>query len=206
MKMSREDMVVRVRDMLNEDVASFWTDTQIEDSILEGVRFIASLTQAIQSIVTVTTSAGNREVIFIGTKVHYVEYNGVSLRRIAVKSFGNIPTNTSAPEFFFPQDEALQVEPIPDDAYPLTLYVSSTPSNMVEDTDTTDLPISYDLTVVHFATMKGFMEEGNVTMAKTMENMMMGDLGFHEVDKSTYYVEDTRSIKAPIISEPRSQG
>ena len=75
--MSRSDMILRVRDLVNEDVANWWSDATIIGSLEEGIRFIASFTQAIQTVVAGVTVAGDRKVNVSGAKTCFVEYDEI---------------------------------------------------------------------------------------------------------------------------------
>ena len=202
-KLTVQDMVTRVRDMMNEDVAGFWTDASIIANLNEGYRFIAALCHCIQDILSKSTTVSTRVIAFDGYKVHYIEYlgvKGISVRKIVPKSLGQQPTTLGRPQFFFSQDQNIILDPVPDAVYPVSVYVSTYPTaELTNIDDVTSLPISYDLIVVYYATMKSFFEEGNFAAAKSMESLVFAEMQFNEVDKSTYFVEDTHSIKAPSI-------
>ncbi len=203
MKYSLSDMRTRVRDMLNEDVEAFWLDTNIDDAINEGIRFIAILTSCIQSISSKSTTNADRVVsVGEGYKVSYVEYSGIYLRRILPKSMGHLPKRSSNPTYFFIHDNDIYIDPIPTGANTLSCYVSNqNPTDLTDDDNCSVLPIAFDIGVIYFAVMKCLIMEGNYAAAKSVEALLFSEMGFNETDKVTSTVEDIKSIKDPIIPD-----
>jgi hypothetical protein len=192
--------------MLNESTAGFWTDAGITADLNEGYVTIAALTKCIKDIESAVTVVGSRVITVAVTKVHFIEYladtsKDISLRTVVHKHLGQLPFKGGIPTYWFMKNhETVFIDPVPDAVYNLALYVSLYPVTLLTaGTDKTTLPISYDLPVVYYAVMKSFFNEGNYQAASVMNEIINTELAFHETDKDTYFVEDTESIKAPIM-------
>lgn len=202
-KLTLSDIRTRVRDIINESTADFFTNVDVDNAINEGYRVISALTKCIKSIDSAVTVSGTREVAFTGYKVDFVEYlssPGLALRIITPKHIGNIPSKGTGPSRMLRKSKnEIAIDPLPDGAYSLSLYISDYPSvYLVSDTDMTEMPIAYDLCLVYYAAMILMVSQGNMTGAYTMNAIINSELAFIELDKSTYIVEDTASILAPV--------
>ena len=101
------DILSKVRTELNEVTAGLWTDAELEGWINDGQRDIASKALCIDNMVTTTTTANSRIVLWSGTKVKYVEYvpaSGapIALQKIQLKQLGRLPLNGVVPEYWAP--------------------------------------------------------------------------------------------------------
>lgn len=155
------DLQTRVRDLLNETTAGFYTDAQIKRWLNDGERDVAIKGLCIESINAKTTVANTRTVATPYNKVLYVEYNSVGLVKINQTMLGRLDVNGIVPQYWFPWGKYIGIEPIPTAAYSLNVYASTLPT--IEMSDTTDepqVPKAFIPLIVNFAFYRGLLKMG----------------------------------------------
>lgn len=157
------DLQTRVRDLLNESSAGFYTDDQIKRWLNDGERDVAIKGLCIESVNSLTTAASTRTVATPYNKVLYVEYatTNVGLVKINQTMLGRLDVSGIVPQFWFPWGKYIGIEPIPTAAYSLNVYASMLPS--IEMSDTTDepqIPKSFMPLIVRYAFYRGLLKAG----------------------------------------------
>ncbi len=76
-----------------------------------------------------------------------------ALLKIRTENCGHIPLKNTTPQYWFPGPRRVVIEPVPDAAYSLTLFLSDYPhAAMTLTTDfPTDLPLEFHPCIVDFA-------------------------------------------------------
>lgn len=182
----------RIRDLLNEDSASFWTDAQINRLINDAERDIATYGQCIQNIDTANTSSATRTVAFTGYRVHYVEYSttGLGLPKILPNQLGRIPTDETTPQKWFESGTNIGIEPVPDDVYALNVYLADYPtSEMAADATEPTIPEHFQPLIVLHALANALKKEKRVQQATMAWRMFQNELLFNIADLITFQSE-----------------
>jgi len=134
--MDLSDLAARSRSHLNEAAAGFFSNAEIYRWLTAGVSEIADKGSCVRRILDAVTVSGVKTVSAPGLKVHHVEYVPSSgrpsfLREIDPLKAGNNPLKGSAPQMWYPDGGLIYIEPTPDAAYQLRLYVSDVPKLVV---------------------------------------------------------------------------
>lgn len=131
----RADITTRIRDLLNEAVANYWSDATIAVCINEAQRYLAVNYGAQQAIESLVTIAGNREVVFAGFFAAHVEVADPSglakpLARISKAQYGRHHVEGPRPQYYYQEESNLIIDPEPNDTYSLTAYTLASSTDM----------------------------------------------------------------------------
>jgi hypothetical protein len=146
------------RAALDEATAALFTDVDILGWINEAERDIAAKTGCLEAVVTtLKTTNGSRLVAFTGNLVNDVEYAGGSLVHITPSRMGRIPLRgITTPQYWFQWGSYIVIEPKPDAAYDLVVYVSQSPSTeMSTNAHVPEIPLEFQEAIVPYVTMMG---------------------------------------------------
>jgi len=121
------DLTTRIRDLLNEASASFWSNTTIYACINEAQRYLAMNYGAQQSIEPLTTTSGNRAVAVTGFYVAHVELSDpsglpVPLSRSTKAQYGRRALSGQQPQYYYQEGTNIIIDPEPNDTFSLTAY------------------------------------------------------------------------------------
>ncbi len=177
----------RTRDILNESAAAFWTDTELNGYINEGIRDIASLTGCIQNIDTATTSASTRTVSYTGYDIENIEYkpasgNRESLIQIDPLKDGHVQLDGTDPQYFWKGKGVFGIEPVPDGTYNLDVYVQDYPTDLTVDSQIPEIPMAFRPLVILYALYRAYMKEFNYGAAALLHQMYQSELIFAAED------------------------
>lgn len=192
-----ENIRQRVRDTLNESTATFWTDTQIDAAINDGIRTIAEMGNAIQHIDALTTTNGTRTVSYNGYKMEAVEYKPASGTRLGLYKtielrLGRLPLNGATPQWWFDSNGKFGIEPKPNATYNLDAYLYDYTSDLTVNTQIPEIPPSFRPLVILFALYRLYMKERSVQQAMMCYSMFIGELQHTTLDFS-YMDRDTKT-------------
>jgi hypothetical protein len=127
-----EDLEARVRTYLNEATANFYSQAEIWRWLSVAAKDIAQKTLCVRRILNAVTANATRNVATNCYKVLHVEYAPSSgrarmLAKISPLQAGHYPTSGTAPQYWFEFGANIGIDPIPDGAYNLRLYVADLP-------------------------------------------------------------------------------
>lgn len=129
------DLKTRIRDLVGETTASFFTDDEIEETVNESERMIASLSGCYQMIdATLATVNGIRTVSLTtgAYRAVAVEHDEIFLAEILAKHCGRFPADDNAPRFFYNiPGGIIGIDRVPDDAYSITAYTQNEPQGII---------------------------------------------------------------------------
>jgi len=175
----------RIRDLLNEDSADFWTNAQIDRLINDAERDIAMHGQCINNIDAATTVINTRTVAFAGYNVLHVEYStaGLGLPEILPNQLGRITPDGATPQKWFENGSSVGIDPLPDAAYPLNLYIADYPtSEMAADATEPQIPEHFQLLIVLHAYGNALKKEKRIQQATQVLGMYNNELMFTRAD------------------------
>jgi hypothetical protein len=126
------DLETRVRTYLNEVSASFYSQAEIWRWLSIAAKDIAQKTLCIRRVLDAVTVSGVRNVATNAYKVIHVEYipsagPAVMLSKIDPLRVGHYPVNGTTPQYWFEFGDAIGIEPLPNEAHYLRLYVADLP-------------------------------------------------------------------------------
>jgi len=159
------DLLSRVRDLLGESSAGFYTDAEIKRWLNDGETDVAIKSLCIESVESKTATINARTVATDYVKVHAVEYVPASgdprgLIKITPLHVGHYFDSGTEPQAWFPWGQTVGIEPIPIAEYPLNVYCSSIPSaRMSNDTDEPKVPLAFVPFIVQFAYIRGLYKD-----------------------------------------------
>ena len=126
------DLETRVRTYLNEVTADFYTQANIYNWVSVAAKDIAQKALCVRRILNAVTVASTRTVATSVYKVLQVEYipssgRSIMLTKIDPLRVGHYPTNGTAPQYWYEFGSTIGIDPLPDAAYNLRLYVADIP-------------------------------------------------------------------------------
>jgi len=203
------DLRTRVRDLLNESTSAFFSDAEINRWLNDGERDIAIKSLCLEQILSKATVSGTRTVDIYHVKTLDVEYtpaagNPVGLLKIIPKQLGHLNLNGTHPQYWFPWGKTIAIEPLPDAAYNLKVYVASLPTiEMSETTDEPQIPVSLHYLVIKYAYCRALMKDGLLKNAGfvyanyvyDLENIRSSIVEKYQDRKSEYKLPDRIEIK-----------
>lgn len=130
--LTADDLETRARTYLNEATADFYTQAEVWRWLSIGAKDIAQKGLCVRRIIDAVTATSTRNVTADAYKVLHVEYVPSSgrtrmLTKIDPLRVGHYPTNGVTPQYWYEFSNAIGIEPIPDGAYNLRLYVADLP-------------------------------------------------------------------------------
>lgn len=131
-----EDLETRVRTYLNEVSANFFTQADIWRWLSIGAKDIAQSSTCIRRILDAVTASSTRTITTNCYKVMHVEYiptsgRAITLTKIDPLRLGHYPINGTEPQYWYEygvgSSQTIGIEPLPNAAYKLRLYVVDNP-------------------------------------------------------------------------------
>jgi len=197
------DMRTRVRDLLRESTAEFYTDAEINRWLNDGERDVAIKGLCIQSINTKATVANTRTVSTPYNKVLYVEYvpgsgTPIGLIKISPLHLGHVATNAITPQYWFPWGKKIGIEPMPTAAYNLNVYASTLPTiEMSDDTDEPQILKGFIPLIVRFALYRALLKAGLFRKSAQAYSHYMGELQIARTNIVQQYRDRLEDTKVP---------
>jgi hypothetical protein len=186
----------RVRDILNENTASFWTDTEINYWINDGIREIAELTGCIQHIDSLITTNGIRVVSYTGYDVANVEYipsvgDRYSLIQSDPLKDGHVSLDGTAPQYWWVGKGVFGIEPVPDATYNLSVYIQDTATDISVDSQIPEIPPAFRPLIIYYACYRAFHKEQNYGAANFFHQIYNNELVYTAHD-NIFNIPDAR--------------
>lgn len=210
MSLTLATAVTDVRDNLNEASPAFWTDTQIESWIQEGVKIIASKTlmaemdDDIDPLIANQISYSSSDETWIANIIEpyaAIYYDGTSrykgLIKVHPRQLGNVATFTSGPPkyytlhnrrlFFWPLTTATEIAA---GAKIEVLYSGITD-------DITVLKDEYQSLAVIYATGKAKQKDHKFAEGSSLLTQFYNEVNFERADKHTRETDSVESFRIP---------
>lgn len=175
MALTLADALTHLRSRLDEETASFWSDTELTRWINEGAQDLARRTESLRAETDIAVLAGAQEVTAPTDLIRAtgLEWRGSDGRQTPMQYrdrhnadaiWGN-GTNEGSPVIWtswgFPPALTLKVFPTPYETGSLHLYYYRLPARVQNGADIIEVPSGWDDLVVEYATMLAFRKDGN---------------------------------------------
>ena len=180
---------IRVRDLLNEATADFYTDAEINRWINDAERDIAEKSLCLDHIDSLSTTNAIRTVAFSGYRVAYLEYTydttkGLGLKRITMNQIGKPPSNGTTPQRWYPSGSNVCIEPIPNATYTLNAYTADFPSiEMSSNPDIPEISPEFRPLMILYAYARGLEKVKRTGQAAQIIGMYVNELIHARMDK-----------------------
>lgn len=194
----------RIRSLLNEETALYWTDDELNRWINDAEREIAALALNIQNIDTATTVNGTRTVAFTGYKVEHVEYNAggsgnIGLAKITPNQIGRLPVNAATiPQYWYEYGysgyDKIGIDPLPSTTpgKDLNLYLADSPAAVLSgDSDVPTVPHESRLLIIFYVLKRAYEKEGKTGAAAQLGGMFKNEIT-HLIQDKYVFVPDGR--------------
>lgn len=206
------EAVTDVRQILNESTASFWTDTEIQDWIKQGVVDLCTkgslyqLDAEVDPLVAGQLSYTSSDETWIGdaSEIHacfYVDDSGSTdlyypMMKITPKQLGNLANNTAGqPRYYFLFGGELYIWPL------ATATEVSNGKLFVMyskiDDDITNLPEEYQHLPVDYAAARGKMKDQKYSEAQLLLQFYLNGINFEREDKVDRGADDYSQFHPP---------
>jgi len=191
----------RIRDLLNESTADFYTDAEINRWINDGERDIAEKGNALCHIDTISTTSSTRTLAFVGNKVAFLEYTyatdqGLGLKRITANQIGKLADNATSPQRWYFSGNNVAIEPEPDATYSLSAYIYDYPSTeMSADANIPEIPAEFRPLLILFGLVKGLEKIKRYQQAAQVYGMYLNELNHTRQDKIEIQIDSWDMIK-----------
>jgi len=198
-----ENCLTRIRDVLNEDTASFWTDTELTRILNDAVREVAASAECIERTEDITTSNGTRLTAFTANKAVYAEYipgsgTPTGLIRIHPKQAGYVPVNGVTPQYFWEAGSYIGIEPLPNSAYTIRLYVQDYPaSDISSNVDLAELPEEYRFLPVLYTISQAFRKASDYGPSAQIMGIFYNELFYNRKLFSREIVDGIENMQVP---------
>jgi len=183
-----DNLRTRVRDLLNESTATFFSDAEINRWLNDGERDIAIKSLCLEQIDQLSTTGSTRTVSYSAYKVKHLEYVPTSgtpkgLVKIKPAHMGRL-SGDNVPFYWFESKNNVAIEPVPDGTYTLNAYVGDYPgSEMSLGPDIPEIPPDFRPLIVLYAFMRGLEKEVKVMQANQINGMYLSELSHGSRDK-----------------------
>lgn len=130
------DLKLRLRDLLSESIASYWSDDELEDLLNDVHREIAEYAECYQTIdtdlatVAATRSLSNLGAFYRVAAVELVPSGGTrkALRKILPRQIGRVADlDLASPQCWMEFGSTVGVDPLPQDVHTLHAYLCAPP-------------------------------------------------------------------------------
>lgn len=216
---SAMELITRIRDIINEDVARDFTDAELLRYINDADRDIAIKSECIRHIDSLSTSVASpllsfdgsyvldttyadtylRSVAFTGYKVAYLEYLpsaivGRGLRSILIPMVGHIPDEGVSPINWFMSGNDVYLDPTPSTSYSLSAYVVDYPSTeMAVGSDTPGVTPPFRPLIILYVVSVCLMKDGKLPQSQMIYAMYMNELTYLK-NQLIEQVPDTKAM------------
>jgi len=208
MSLTLADAVTQVRRNVNEATAAFWTDTEIEDWIKEGVRVFSSKTlmvedtQNIDPLIAGQLSYSSSDEPWIADIVEpyaAIYYDGLSkykgLMRIHPRQIGNLALGTSGPpKYYCLHDKNLYVFPLTS-ATVVAAGATITVLYSKETEDIAELADEFQHLPIIYATAKAKQKDEKFGEANALMAQFYQESNFERVDKNNREADTIEDFK-----------
>ena len=201
----------RVRTVLNESTAGFWTDAEIARLLNDGERDIAIKTCCLQNVDALTTAlyaTMYRKVQFSGHKVMYLEYAAttpVGMQKIRPQQLGQLPTET-VPKYWFQWGQYIIIDPLPAASYNLNAYIADYPQyEMYSDADVPQIPYDFQEDIVNYAVYMALMKDKKWGRAAAVYQQYIASLQVKRIKYVEIYPESRAMKVVPETIEYRKE-
>lgn len=160
------------RQRYNAEGDKFFSDQELFDLVYDASLELATETECIERVYSLTTTAGTREYSFpdLAYKVHRIQWKGERLDPIDFMQddfhTGNDfnTTEQGDPRYYAIYNYVLYLRPTPDAAETLKIFTVDFPDT-VSNTSTLDLPRHYHSYLKDYVLQAMFAKDGNQNMA-----------------------------------------
>lgn len=167
------DLKLRVRDLLGESTAAFYSDTEIGAWLNDGESDVAAKGLCLESVQALSIASARTVAVTIApVKIMYVEYvpgsgTPIGLVEITPLMMGHLDTTGLAtPQFWFPWGAYVAVEPKPATTYSLNAYTAILPqATMSADADEPSIQAKFIPLLVKYAYIQGLLKDRRFAMA-----------------------------------------
>jgi hypothetical protein len=194
---TKEQIRTRVRDLLNEATASFWTNTELDYWINDGIREIAEISGCIQNIDSLSTTNGTRTISYTGYDCVNVEYVPSSGTRVALVQAeplrdGRGIYNGTVPQFWWTSKGVIGIDPLPDATYTLNAYIADIPSDLTVDSQIPEIPPAFRPLLIYYVCWRAHLKENNYGAASLYHQIYQSELIYVTQD-NIVNIPDARS-------------
>ncbi|MCK4252139.1 hypothetical protein KAX97_11875 [candidate division WOR-3 bacterium] len=207
------DIRLRVRDLLNESTAAFFTDTILNRWANDGEKDIAIKGLCLEDIIPKDNISAQRTVDLSSdniVKVLAVEYvipgsDNLGLIKILPLQFGRLDLDGVTPQYWSPWSKKICIEPKPAVAtYDLVVYAAIMPSDdMSNDTDEPEIAKQFRELIVDFMHCRGLLREGLFSKAAIVYGSYISTLQGIRNDTIEKYATNRLEVEIPDKVEAR---
>lgn len=191
------DIRTAVRDLLNESTPAFWTDAELTAYINDGQREVAQFTGCVQNIDALATTGGTQTVSYTGNDIANIEYKpGTGIRRSLIQSdplkVGHLPMDGVAPQYWWISKGLFGIDPVPDIAYNLDVYINDVIADFATDATACALPMAFRPLLIWYACYRAYQQEQNYGAAGMYHQIYQSEM-LYLVQDNLSNVPDARS-------------
>lgn len=211
MALTLSDAVTRVRSNVNEAIAAYWSDTEIENWIKEGVKSFSSKSLLCEQIdvidpmiaSTLYYDSGDETWIADVLEIYSVLYfDGTStykgLVKVHPRQIGNLATRTAGPSKYYCQHKRnLFVMPMVS-ATEVAAGATLTVLYAKETDDITELADEYQHIPVLYATAKAYQKDEKWNAAGVLMTQFFQESSFERGDKHSREIDSLDKFKIPV--------
>lgn len=196
---------IRIREIINEDTADFWDDTEIQEWLSQGCYDFSVKTRLVETSGDITLVDG--QMIYDSTDLADLAYmldiktayyddgtNQRTLQRISSDHIGNIQVSSGRPRYFFEHNKKIYLQPTPtstEAGNTITVLFSKSADSIDDLKDEYQwYPILYAIT---FCRAKA-RQHGEAVM---MQQLYLNGISFLRGDIYDKSPEITESFKVP---------
>lgn len=203
------DLKLRVRDLLNESTAAFYSDTEIGVWLNDGQYDIASKGLCLESIQSLSiVSARTVAITIVPVKTLYVEYvpnsgTPIGLVEITPLMIGHVDISGAAPQYWFQFGGYIGIEPKPATTYSLNAYTAILPqATLSNDTDEPTIQSKFIPLMVQYAYIQGLLKDRRFAQAGLSYREYISTLQRIRQDTIDRYANIRNEMVIPDIIRP----
>lgn len=176
-----EGVRTQARDLLNESVANFWTDAELNYWVNDGIREIAEFTGCIQNIDSLSTTNGTRTISYTGYDCQNVEYvpasgNRISLVQSSPLQDGHNQYDGTAPQYWWVNKGVIGIDPVPDATYNLLGYIAGTPTDITIGSQIPEIPPAFRALLKWYVCYRAYLKEHNYGAASLCHQIYQSEM------------------------------
>ena len=195
------DLITKIRYILNEPTAYFWTDAELASYLNDAVYDVVARTRCLETQETLSLTSGTSQYSLSTSYIAIkgaIYYNGTTYKGLIpgeIKSYGH-SEDIEEPEFYYDWNNKVELYPDPNTSgTSLIVYLLKKPTGISATTSSIETPAIYDRALVLYSSAQAFYKDNQFAKGGRLMAEYFEELNRYRVDFVEPVVKESVKIK-----------